>query len=87
MRLEAHPVWGHIGNRSTNAHTSAACCFSTAWPWGTHIEMLAAATVYEVSVVYEVFIAVCAFVGFQLGPTLVVLQASTPEAEVFQIVH
>ena len=62
-------------------HTSAACCFSTAW--GTHIEILVAATVYEVSL----FIAVCVHSAVSnVAPrTLGVLQASTPKAEVIQV--
>ena len=45
-----------------------------------NIEMLAAATDKV-----EVYCCMCAFVGFQHGPTLDVLQAYTPEAEGFQL--
>ena len=45
--------WDHVENR--RMHTLAACFFSTAW--GTHIEVLAAATVYIRSQ-YQ-FIVVC----------------------------
>ena len=68
-------MWGHVGCTHQQHVASTA--------WGTHIEILVAATVYEVSL----FIAVCVHSSVSnVAPrTLGVLQASTPKAEVFQV--
>ena len=70
--LEAHPVWGHVGDECTHYQQ----CMLLPNRWGMRIEILEAATIYEVPVYL-----LCAFIGFQCGPTLG--HTSTPKAKLF----
>ena len=76
------PVWGHVGNWSMNAHISSMLLLNSLGY--AHWDASSSNCLRSISLWN---CCVHSSVSNVAGPTLGVLQASTPKAEVFQIVQ